>query len=417
MLKFLNSDKKRILWLSIWATGLAIGSQLHFLGLFCLSGISIVILFLHYRLWKKSEIAKIASTTIAKKIILYFSIFALTAGIFYSPVIVSEVARKGENTKNFIQAFSSKPKDRPLGRKLTRSFDKQLKYYCLITTSSCYQGEFSGNKLPSLFTLAVFIAGIAVVIRNLAKSRNDSTNPAKKDFLRLVLIWFGILYLFSIPLYTSLRPRFFIFVFPLPFILLGMIFVYLEEIIGKRARFISVSLTAAIVALNAYGTKAWFGEQAKSQIENFTIQRTLILKNQDGVTLGQLDKVADFINGKRRKGADAYYYVKPEHIAPIKYLFQERGMENISSFDKITDLGGQYFAITPADKGIEPFENKFGSIYEILSSSQFGQITAFELKIKEKVENPNIEEAEVEDSEDSQEEQKISDRVFWKDIL
>lgn len=412
LLRFLNSppSRRRFWWLILWVTGFAIGSQLHFLGLFCLAGISAIVLFLHFKLWKKSEIMKVAELGNLKRIGGYFAVGILTLALFYTPVIVSDVIRKGENTKNFIQAFATKPNKKSLGTKIGRSINKQLKYYCLVTTSGCYQGKIEKNNMPlGIATAALLIAGLFAAAQALRKKLN--LNQVQKDFIILILTWFGMFFLFAIPVYSSLRPRFFIFVFPLPFIFLGFIYQLLEKKLKSKGKYIVLAITVAILMANAYGARAWFQEQAKSQTKNFTIQRTLILKNQDGVTLGQLERAVNFMYEHWRPGATIYYYVKPEHVTPIKYLLYQKNdpalqyqiLKNVND-----DPNAQYFAIAPTKNGTADISKKYGSDFKIISSQKVGQISVYEIEFNNRVTSGDFK---------FNKESKPTDRLFWKDVF
>ncbi|MFH0969347.1 MAG: phospholipid carrier-dependent glycosyltransferase [Patescibacteria group bacterium] len=411
LLRFLNSppSRRRFWWLILWITGFAIGSQLHFLGLFCLMGISAIVLFLHFELWKKSEIVKAVSRGNLKKVGGYFAIGVLTFAILYTPVIISDVIKKGENTKNFIQAFSTKPNKKSLGTKIGRSVNKQLKYYCLITTSGCYQGKIEKNVPLGIATAAFLIAGLYAAAQALRKKL--SLNQVQKDFLRLALIWFGMFFIFAIPVYSSLRPRFFIFVFPLPFIFLGFIYQLIEEKLKSNGKYIALAITVVILAANAYGTKAWFQEQAKSQTKNFTVQRTLILKNQDGVTLGQLERAANFMYKHRRPGATIYYYVKPEHVMPIKYLLYQKNDPSLryEPLKKINeDPAAQYFAVAPTKNGTKNISEKYGDNFKIIDSQKLGQISIYEFEFTNRVTYGDFK---------FNKESSPTDRLFWKDVF
>ena len=200
------------------------------------------------------------------------------------------------------------------------------------------------------------------------------------SFLALILIWVGVFSILTIPVSFQLRPRFFIVVFAIPFIFLGLLYEYLQEKLKyKQALALAILITIGIMAWNSHGTYEWFKEQAKSQKESFIVKRTLILKNKDGVTLGQLQGAADWIYARREKGENLYYYVKPEHVRPINYLLIEKQDKNLNfSNMKINeDPNAQYFAITPVKSGLSPITKKFGPDIAVISSQQFGQSHIF----------------------------------------
>lgn len=412
LLKFLNTEEKikKIIWTILWAIGVGIGSQLHFIGLFGLIGISAAILFIHYRPWSKTQRKKLKSGRVWKKFALYFFTFFATFLLIFSPVIISDVMKKGENTKNFIEAFSTKPKKKPFFYKLNRSINKQAKYYCLLTTSQCYQGKADFNSKVLVLSVAIMLSGIVLSIYNLVRKKYGQNDNIKKDFLWLLLLWFWVLFILAVPLYSSLRARFFIFVFPLPFIFLGLVYEYLESILSKRAVYVAVLATAGIIFLNTKGTRAWFNEQKESQMRSLNINQTLILKNQDGVTLGQLEKAADYMYRQTKPGNVIYYYVKPEHVLPIKYALLMENDPNLgyTTISNTHDSQGQYFAIIPSKKTPEYLKTKFKDNFEVMDSFLAGQIRVYELKFEGQNEVGNFK---------FNREAGETDRIFWKDVF
>lgn len=410
LIKSLNGKREnhRRWWLVLGALGLAIGSQLHFFGLFSLGIITVLFLATHFELWRKEKILILFKREIAKKIVIYISIIAAVFSIVYSPVIISDIMKSGQNAKNFFEAVGSKPEAKPLMEKISKDITENLKYYCLLTTANCYEGKVreKNNILSVLLTGLILLAGIYLTINKLRKTKN----PVRRDFLILLLIWVGVFSILTIPVSFQLRPRFFIIVFAIPFIFLGLLFEFLEEKYGKKAIFATSLITIAILGMNIGGTKAWFLEQKKSQIGSPTIKRTLILKNQDGVTLGQLQGAVDYIYNKRKENGNIYFYVKPEHIRPVDYLLYNKKDENLKyfSFKLNGDPAAQYFVITPTKNGIEPFRKKYGDDFIILSSQEFGQITVYEADFPNRVVNP---------SEKEKKDSASEDRLFWKDIL
>jgi 4-amino-4-deoxy-L-arabinose transferase-like glycosyltransferase len=410
LLKFFREtqNKKKKWWLALWAIGLAIGSQLHFFGFFCLIGISGLMFFTHYELWQKAKIIESMRVASLKKIIFFTGIFIITAGIIYTPFIISDAMRKGENSKNFIQALTSKPKKKSLDKKIIRDFRYSGQYYCLITTASCVQKDISQKKIPVAFASFIIISGLVISGWQIRKTKDKN----KKDFLWLAIVWTVVFFILSIPVSYQLRPRFFIVVFPVPFMLLGILCEFLWQKFNRFGLAAIALLTAMVFFLNIRGTLAWFDEQSKSQKESTAITRTLILKNKDGVTLGQLQRSADYIYNKRKPSSLVYYYVKPEHVMPIKYLLYQKNDASykFTTFKKLDDSSAQYFAIVPSHSGEKTIRNKFGNNLEILSREDFGQLSVFEIKFTgENQVSP--------DSFRFNREGASTDRLFWKDVF
>jgi hypothetical protein len=411
LLRFLGSEKlrERLKWLSIWTLGLAIGSQLHFFGFFGLVGISGMMILADLEVWKVKNIPTLISNK--KNISNFLKYLAVTIGIFaiiYLPVIISDVMKHGENSLNFIEALHTKPSPQSIGQKFVKNITEETRYYTLITTSYVYGANDRTNALASCLVAAMMLLGIGIIIKKIKKKDLKKT---QRNFLLLVLVWTGVFFTLSIPVAFQLRPRFFILVFALPFILLGIIFDFFEKSSYTKKYFahVSVILSFVILLSNGLGTSAWFSEQKRAEQKNTPIERSLILKAKDGVMLGQLERAARWIYGRKKPDARIYYYVKPEHIKPVKYIFHEidPGLEALP-LELNGDPKAQFFAITPAQNGTKPIEDKFGQNFAVISQNNFGQISAWEISFTGTVINKDFR---------FNKNRGASDRLYWKDVF
>lgn len=409
LLRFFNEkgERKRYLWLMLWALGIIIGSQLHFFGFFGLVGISGLFVLIKTQFWKKEKLASFFRRKQLMKCAAYFAAVFLVFIIFYAPVIISDVKRGGENTKNFFTALGSKPENKPLADKISKDVSENLRYYCLITTSQCYGEDNNKETFAMIVTGAILLVGIALAFQKFGKEKD----LLKKDFLTLLLIWIGVYFVLMIPVSFQLRPRFFIVVFAAPFILLGLIYKYLEEKIEYKKAFLGTMLiTAGIIGWNVYGTYAWFKEQANSQEKTTVIERSLILKAKDGVLLWHLQNASDWMYAHHEKGKTLYYYVKPEHVRPIDYLLYKKYDKNlIFETMKINeDPNAEYFAITPSKNGLESVTKKFGNDITLLEQKQFGQLLVSKVLVNNRDVSTNFR---------FNRPKTKTDRFFWKDVF
>jgi len=410
LLKFFSAEniKSALGWIAVWALALAIGSQLHFFGFFVLLGVSGLFILLRSEFWKKENQKVFLTKNFWKKIVLYTVVFGAVFVFIYTPVIISDVMRKGENSKNFVQALSSKPTNKPLTDKVTKNLAENVKYYCLITTSFCLAGDAHDSPVPAGFTLCVLVFGITLAIRAMRKEQDR----ARRDFLLLLFVWIGVFFLLTTPVSFQLRPRFFILVFAVPFILTGLILDFFKEKWPKKAAYASAIIFIIISSTNISGVLAWFSEQKNSQNKDVAISRTLILKNKDGVTRGELQKVVDFMYVKRQGQNTIYYYVKPEHVQPIKYLLSQKKDATLSYATLNTvpslDPNAQFFAIITSGSDIASMEKSFKGRFEQVSSMSAGQITVYEIVFPDRSIDENFQTKESAGS---------NDRLFWKDVF
>ena len=409
LIKFLNAteDSWQRLWLAVWALGLAIGSQLHFFGFFSLIGISGLMILAHYEMWQKASWQRLRAKATWRKLFLSAAIVAVVFGIFYTPVVISDVMKHGQNSRNFIEALSAKPSSQAFSDKLTTNISESLHYYCLLTTARCYTSDVAKEwPITSLLTGLLLLVGVGLSFHGVRLAKT----ALERDFAMLLLIWFAVFFLLSIPFAYQLRPRFYIVVFPLPFLFIGLVCRYLEEHFGKKALLVSLVITGTILFYNIRGTAVWFKEQTLSQTKSTPVTRTLILKAKDGVTLGQLKGVADFIYAHHTPGKRLYFYVKPEHENPMRYMLSMKHDPTLTFMPMSinTDPEAEYFAIVPSSSGMSPAVKKFGDIFTVVSSEQHGQLTVYELTIPGRLVSPDFR---------LDKKNGKSDRLFWEDVF
>ncbi len=417
LLRFFSEEnyKKAIWWIALWSFGMAIGAQLHFFGFFSLLGISGLMFLWHWEIWKKENWKTFFSKTKFKSLLVFGGVALGVFLIISAPIIISDVYRKGENGKNFIQALSSKPEKKPFLDKIGKDVEETIKYYCLISTSECATGQWTdkGNFLPASLSAIFLVLGLgALIARLILKKEMES---GKKNFLVLILAWISVFFILSIPVSFQIRPRFYLVVFAVPFILFGVLFKDLQEKFGKKGLWVSIIFAAGIIIWNTNGTLAWFAEQRLSQEGDAKIERTLILKTKDGVTLGQLQTVVNFMYARHKQGSKLYYYVKPEHVAPIKFLLYQKKDKNLqfSTIGKEAELGAQFFAVLPVGSDLtsdlNDFALKFGENYTVLAEKKIGQLIVFEAQMLDM----KIKKEEMFFNRDTGK----TDRVFWKDVF
>jgi hypothetical protein len=407
LLQFLNEPRPtpKKWWLALFVFGVTIGSQLHFFGFFSLVEISGLLILFHARVWERGCLKSLVQKSALKQVASFLAVALSVFLVLYAPVIISDSMQGGQNTKNFFEALGSKAEKKPFLEKVKKDISENLNYYCLLTTSSCTDGDMKAHALPIAASTFILIAGLAFAIRRL----RTELNPLSRDFLMLTLLWFAVFSILTLPVAFQLRPRFYIVVFALPFILLGFLYEFLEERFGRRAVVATALITIAILGLNIRGTLLWFQEMALAQQEVIDAKRTLILKNKDGVTLGQLQGVTDWMYARYQKGSQLYYYVKPEHERPIHFLLKQRDAKLPFTTMRIYENpNAQFFAVTPAKNGITPFTKKYQTQVEIVASEQFGQLMVFELRIPNRVTKPAFKWKSSGGGED---------RLYWKDVF
>lgn len=419
--------KSRIIYLAVFSFALLIATQYHFFAMFGLMAIISVFFFFYLKVWKIKKFLEKIKAIFSRKTAGYILIFLTMFGIVYLPVIVSDIKTDWSNSKNFIGAFSEKPRDdKTFGEKLLRNFREQAKNYTLITTSFWSREGKKADPYPVVFGLFLMVSGIILPLWQ----RRKIDDLEKRNFLLLIPIWIIMFFLITISVSYQLRPRYFTPVFPVPFIVIIFWLSFLQKIKFKKSLFFVLIIFSAFLLMNIYGTVAWFKDNIIAQKREFPTDRNFILKKDDGVTLGQLEKVADYLF-KNRQANKIVFYSKAEYSLPIEYLLLEKS-DNLEIYfiAESTDLIGhsQFFAMNTIKGGFDSIPKKVKDYAgQPESSKQFGELAVFNMKTEplklDKLKNLIIQEgAEKENNEENaiegeNEDESKTERLFWKDML
>ena len=411
MLRFLDEPdaKRRYRWLTLWAIGMTIGAQLHFFGVFSLIGISGLMILWHYGLWQRATWKQVFTKRVMLPTIKYLGTALAIALVLYTPAIISDTFKGGQNFHNFFEAMGSKPDKKPFLANLNESIHQDIRYYCVITTASCTNDAAGKNQGMKVFTGIFLILGFLVAIIRLRRIPEGG----RKDFLRLVIVWVAVFSILAIPVASQLRPRFYLVVMAVPFIFWGLLYEYAQERWKRLGQGVLLVVFVALLGMNIQGTRAWFAEQAASQVRNAKVERTLILKAKDGVTLGQLQRVTDFMYSHLDKGNRLYFYVKPEHVSPLKYLLSlKRSGDPGLSYQPMqmnADPTAQYFVVVPSEQiDFADVQAKFGTSFQVLSQESIGQLLVAEIRFTDRQTSATFRFNKAHGK---------SDRVFWKDVF
>ncbi len=424
MLRFFNepAGKKKYFFLALWALGFGIGAQLHFFGMMSLVGATGLFLVWRFELWKRENIRKVFARPARVSIAKYAGVAGVIFLVLSAPIIANDMLREGENTRNFFEAMTKKQDAKPLSERIGKAWEENGRYWCLITTAECVTESEKKNRIPLALTAVFLMAGFFVVILRLRAFQEG----IKRDFLRLLFVWTGVFVVLSVPVAFQLRPRFFLVVLPIPFLLFGIVFEYMREKWARAGYVAGAILFIGIFSLNVNGIIEWFGEQAASQKNNAPVSRTIILKSKDGVTLGQLERAAEYMSSRTAKGERVYFYVKPEHIAPLEYLFEQKqksdsgfAFRNMQTVP--TDPLARFFAVVPSEQTeLQSFLDKFDQSFTLLDFHVVGQIAVAEVSFANRTidqefrfENTMKPDGDVWISA----EKRKGDRMFWGDVF
>ncbi len=401
-----TNEKKKYLWTICSATGLAIASQLHFLALFIVSGTILVYLVwsrLIFRLgWKK----------------IMLSIFIIL--LFYVPVIISDVATKGDNLKQFVWSFFNKPQEHSLvDNFFTNAISHSQHYFFILSSYASKTGTFSLWGGFALICFGLFY---------LWKKYSGEKNMAKKNFFRLVVVWFLVSFLVLLPFafqILEIKSRFFFSSFFLPFIFFafGVEWIFNSRLKKKLAMPLVFLAGATILALNVEAASTWFSGFSGNQRQSFTMERNLFVKQTAGFTLANIQELAKYLIFRTTNEKKKIYILgNMDYRVPVEYfLKREKPPIDYGKISlKCRDPEMLYFAITSVSGGCQSIPSKYFAIFEAVRAKAFGGLMVCELKLKNDLPEYEKKKKEKKDEESSSEDKKPApkrtERVKWGDL-
>jgi hypothetical protein len=257
----------------------------------------------------------------------------------------------------------------------------------------------------------ILLSGFVLSIHLYRKEKN----LVKKNFLFLIPVWISILFLITIGTSYGLRPRYFTPIFPTPFIIIGLILVFLNKKLKNNGQIIGWLLFILILVLNLYGIKEWFIENKLSQSQAIETKRNHILKKDDGITLGQFEKIVAYILKEvDNKETKVLIWTKAEYKQPLKYLLlRQRPTVDWDFVNKSKELYGKpsMIAVNTVNGDYDSVTKDIRIHTSVLSRAQFGQLMFLKLKI-----NPeNIPKAKKKEAKNDNDDEDTG-RVYWKEV-
>jgi 4-amino-4-deoxy-L-arabinose transferase-like glycosyltransferase len=260
----------------------------------------------------------------------------------------------------------------------------------------------------------------------------------KKAFLILCSIWFVVFFLFFTNLsFTVLKPRFWLLISAIPFIILGLFFEWIYRTgHKKRGRVIAGIIAAALLFANSYAIGYWYWS-VYNQRHDMRFVRWLELKQDNLVSIRQLRDTVDYMVVQSiKKDKQICYNTDNEYKAVYMYLFKLYYPDvPVKRMNYSTDSNDNciLFAIENGGSPEKPrIKKEYEGFYTGTSSEQFGSVSIWSLRRddlgieqyieqkdqqkKTKKEQQQVEDDE-EDSDDEFEKPDRKERVFWKNIF
>ena len=399
LLKFGRGETKKVrtFWLAAAAAGLGVASQMHFL-VFLTLPIIVGLYFAWSGDWRKLN---------WKNVLLALIILA----ILYLPMALSELKTGGDNAKQFFFALQNKSnKSYSLTDKFFQNIVNHGNYYFMILTSYMSRtGKFS------MFAGVIFIA--ATILKIFFDFR-DERSGGRRNFLKLISIWFVVIFLVLILFAFQIRPRFFFPVLFLPFVFFAF---WLEWLLEPKKKYLAFGVTVAaalvVIALNSEATYAWYKSFAKGEELRPFHGRFLFTQPMHGVTLSHLEAAADFLDKRsKEEGRQIRLYGDMTFRVPLQYLLEAKSPPTDYKLmsRKDTDPNALYFSLTADKDGYAEIPENYRIKFDIQNSFVFGpRFQLFEMKLKDV--QPEYKKGEKKSSEKKPRARR-TERVKWEDL-
>ncbi len=413
-----KEEKKRDLWMYIFAVSLAIATQLHFLVLLTIPVVSVVFLLVKrprfsWKVWASSFLIVI---------------------FFYSPVIINEIKTGGDNAKEFAEAVSGKSQNEKYSviEKAIRNYEENaigsflilsgvekaevVKVKTALKVSNAF--EFKCDKdcrknLPwSITAFIVFSLGIVLLVVRLIKEKDVS----RKNFLLFSFLWLIVSFIVFLPVAYDISPRFFLITAPLPFIFLGLIFNFITKLTNK-GKWIIIAIITALIVSNSLAIMTRFSQLKKAPLENVKINPDRILKERARVTLEQQQLIVSYISKiVEKNNYPVFLDSESQHDRALKYIIRKEGMAASSVKTSKVYRNGNYFLVFRTSSNLEEEIAKYSIAYKVIEKKEFGTLIVFRL-LPEEESITDVDWYFSEDDDNDRSAPGVPERYNWNEIF
>lgn len=396
-------EAKQTIWFIVSFAACAIATQMHFLVFMALP--TAVVAFLVFKRpnlpWK---------AWVGAVLVFLF---------LYVPVIVNDIKTQGANTKEFFKAITEKSEkasdsDNTLADKIARSYIEVTNGTMLLASGRektempkiklLHKGDIAsigvggGDRNNTLVGIAgmILIFALTIIVGVRFASERERI---KKDFLLLVGLWFGVVFVMFIPLAFKLAPRFYLLLVPSTLFFLGISMETIGKIINKKYLAVIV-ISSFFICVNLIYLGERFSQLAKAQEQAIPDFADRILKERTRVTLAQQQEIADYVEEIYRTNNDPVYFnSESQYRRAILYHVAKRGIpyEDL----RVTKVyrKGNYMLVFVSNNSLDSKVSKYTDKYDVIEKKQFGTLTLVRLAPKEEsisAESQNVEPKKVE---------------------
>ncbi len=387
-----REEMKKGFWLSVSAFGLTLATQLHFLAFVALPVIAgAFLLFRRPRISWKGWVSAIGMVI-----------------FLYTPVILNDIATGGRNAEEFLKAVTKKSEsEHSIFYKGYKNISENALGY-LVVLSGYEGGAFpewqrvigdelafvcdSGCKRGTIPTVFLMCGVVCAIVYGAWKYVRGSESRKQSDALLLCGLWFSVSFLLFLPIATSIAPRFFLLVAPLPFLLLGLFVESLRHTMrrGNVGYRLGIVLVCLLIFGNLWFLSHRFDELAHAGVKSVRNVPDRILKERIRVTLEQQNQILDFMESesKRMGGYPIYMYSEPQHRRALKYLLERRGLENDVLGLSGVYREGLYYLIIRTKSDHNDAIKKYLATYDMVREVKFGTLVVIEFSPKKDLDIP-----------------------------
>ncbi len=302
-----DKNKKHIgWWLLLVSLSYGIVSQLHVMALLGFPLVALFFWFFYHPLninWK------------------FWAGAVLIFLVLYSPLIVYDVKTNGDNTREFIKAFSVKSEKRSFFEKIGKTTEQYGKYYSL-SIFSINEKELKDVRWLGYLLISFSFGASFVLVRRNKKERNN-VNSLPNEFFVLIGGWFLVFLLLNYKLAFEIdQPRFWFSSFFIPYILLAILIKSVWS--NKIGKIISIFICIFIVTINLSAVLNWY-EGMKNQDEKNRFSRKISstsLIQSDFIAYGKMEESVDWIREESRSSKNVACFNSPStYLASYKFIF------------------------------------------------------------------------------------------------
>lgn len=389
-----RDDARAGWWLVAAAAAMAFLMSMHFVALVTMPIVAVL-----YLVWTRTRVSW-----------RYWLVSIAVFVVLNVPLIVNDVKTGGDNAQAFMETLLARggvddsdeegeeedTSRHTLVEKFVTNAGLHVQYYWMIATGDQMAGmpTLSGADIRcdydcrQGFARGVVASGLLVMAAVVAWwLYRRTTVRRERDFIRMMVLWAGVVFLFYVPLAYDIAPRFFLLIAPVPIVLVGFIVSGMRRVVFIDGYALGVVMIVLCVVSNVFFVLRYFGELHMAQYDATAeiMHRDRVLKERVRVTLGQMTAIVDWMEEKYRSNGEAVFvHAQPEYKRALWERVDVRGIPRDPIALDLSPLyrKGNYFIVIRAQSDQEAFLAKFMPGLQIVEQRAFGTLTAYYLRAK-----------------------------------